>query len=689
MPKPNNTNNQAPAADRGESAPAADNPVKIKVRESSVAEFTSRHVPSAKEVEKFEEMINEATYASPNLNRAEAEAREEEIDESLNEIYQDDDGSMVNVREMDIKRKHGFLFWIFFPLLIAGSLGGAAYAAYHYFYLQPGSDATAVDLSIDGPAEVVAGEEFFYILHYHNQSNITVRNAGLSVAFPENYIFLDATAETSAGTGSWLIETIPPKYSGQIKIKGMIIAPIRTPNFISATLNYQPENFSSEFKKEATMTTAVRDIGIEFEFDYIKTVLVGDENELLISFRDKEQKHINNFRIRIEPQENIEWLGKKDKKIENEAEYTVVRPGVYDVPAILAEKTGLPAHFRVTNKASDFQPINIHIEHAYQNSGSEETDNFYLLHTETIDLEIMKSDLNLTLIINGSKDDQGIDFGDTLYYTLAYKNKGETEMKDVVVMAVLESDFLDWAGLDDPAKGKKGNNTLSWSKAELPALEALGRNEEGAIDFSINVAEKKAVDPRKTYTVKSYAQYSVGNKDDFSGGLDNRSNTITNKINSDLELFEQARYFSEDNIPVGTGPHPPKVGEDTTYKIYWRLENTLNELTDVSVAVKLPAYAAWDGKNRASTGSVSYDAQTREVSWTVGRLPLTASVADAEFSLKITPAEEDRNKIMVLLPGSTVKAADSETKALLSRTTKAKTTRLDDDDIAQGDGIVD
>jgi hypothetical protein len=203
----------------------------------------------------------------------------------------------------------------------------------------------------------------------------------------------------------------------------------------------------------------------------------------------------------------------------------------------------------------------------------------------------------------------------------------------------------------------------------------------------------------KEYEIISYTQFSIGSlsAEDLEDGEkdsepldenDNKSNTIINKINSDLKLNETIRYFNIDNIPVGTGPHPPKVGEETTYKVYWDLENNLHELKDLEIKVSLPDYVSWDAHERTTAGSVKFNEKENQIIWNIGRLPITVFQADAEFSIRIKPREEDRNKIMVLLPGSYVSAIDSETEAELTINTKAKTSKLEDDDIAGGDGIV-
>ena len=62
-----------------------DSEVTINLKESSVAEFTKRPLPSQEQVEQFEKVIEENT---PNENFTDTnDDMEEEIEESLNEIY--------------------------------------------------------------------------------------------------------------------------------------------------------------------------------------------------------------------------------------------------------------------------------------------------------------------------------------------------------------------------------------------------------------------------------------------------------------------------------------------------------------------------------------------------------------------------------------------------------------------------
>ncbi len=667
--------------------------VTINLKKSSIAEFTKRPLPSEDEMNAFEEKVEKEIYDSDfNENEFEDEEKDEEIEESLNEIYQEDDGHMADVKKMHKIKRHGFLFRFFLFLIFLGFLGGGAYYSYNFLYLDAGSDATALEFSIEAETEVVSGEEFFYTLKYKNTGNISVNNLEIEAKFPDNFLFLDSfPAALNENNNEWKIDHLAGGASESVKIKGMLLGEEGDTSILLSSLRYTPENFQSEFKKEASLTIAIKDIGLNIDFDYLGSVLVGDSHEILINFNSREKNFINNFRLTLEPAENLEILKIKSDQ-ENLADFEELRPGVWDINQISETMSFLPLNFIISEKQADKQKIILKFEQL----GGE---NYYTFLRKEIELEVMKSDLNLTLIINGSRDDQGVDFDDTLNYSIVYKNKGETEMKDVIIMAVLKSDFLDWTSLEDSNNGSERGNTISWSKNEIESLKSVNPNAEGSIDFSIKLLGLGDFSRDKEYKIVSYAQFSIGSpsveaSEDREGSSepleenDNKSNTIINKINSDLKLNETLRYFNSDNIPVGTGPHPPKVGEETTYKIYWDLENNLHELKDLEVKVSLPEYVFWDAHERTTAGSVKFNEEENEIVWNIGRLPITVFQANAEFSIKIKPREEDKNKIMVLLPGSEVSAIDAETEAELEINTKAKTTKLEDDNIAQGDGIV-
>lgn len=648
--------------------------VKIKKEKSSLSEFTKRSLPTDQEVEEYDEMIEE-------------EAREDEIEESLSEIYQDSNGDTVDVQKLSIKKKRGFLFWFFSVLFIFLIIGAVVYSAY-YLIFAPGSGAAVIELEILGDEKVAAGEEFIYTIDYRNTSSIGVSNMVLEVDFGDDFMILDTTPAPSGKDNIWLFDRLGPREKGEIQVKGKIIGSEDSSNIVLADMTYMPDNFSSEFKKEASLTTEVTGIGLDFDTTYSSTALIGEKNELEIAMKALEDNYLSTFIIEAKDVDNIEFLEDEEIEVDEESDFSIERvdTNVWQVNNLGEDKQELIMNYKVLEKISDEQEFTLEFK---QIDEAEEKE--YVFYEEKINIEIMNSDLNLGLSVNDSKGDQGVDFGKQLDYAISYANKGDSTMKDVVIMAVLESELLDWTTLEDRNSGREKGNLIIWSKTEVPELAELEPGAEGEIAFSINVLPFREMDLGKKFEISSYAQFSIGDIEDQTENEDNRSNTIINKINSDLSLVEQVRYFNEDNIPVGSGPLPPKVGETTSFKVYWEINNNLHELNGTKVEVNLPAHVSWNDKSRASVGSVYYDGANHKVIWDIGRLPTSVYKADAEFNISITPSDDDKDKILVLLPGSAVSATDTETKASISKTSSARTTKLEDDEIAgmNNDGRVE
>ena len=135
-----------------------------------------------------------------------------------------------------------------------------------------------------------------------------------------------------------------------------------------------------------------------------------------------------------------------------------------------------------------------------------------------------------------------------------------------------------------------------------------------------------------------------------------RAINIITKINSDLKLTEKVLYFDENNVPVGSGPLPPKVNEKTSLRVYWVLDNNLHELNDTRVVTKLPDYVSYNEKSNVSTGNLSFDSASHSIIWNIGTLPVSTYQAKADFMISVTPVETQRNSLLVLLPGSIVSA---------------------------------
>ena len=648
-------------------------------KESSLASFIARPIPEESEVVNFERAVNR-------------ELRDQEIDSHLIDVYSNKCGGRVDVSHMNIKKKPNFFISFLKNIIIIILLGALVNFIYNQ-YFRNNNDISSLRLELISPERVIAGEEFYYEVEYFNPSKFIFSEVYLEMQYPDNFIFDSATLNSipiSPESGNYAFElgTLASGERSSLKIKGYILNLPESVNLAVARLTYLPGTFSSHFKKEASSSTIIRGLGFLVDTESSNAVFVNQENEIKIFFSgfgdDLLAEKLSEFDVFFDFSDGSggEILGATSSlslasnKVMPEEKLSLEKLSAFSwrvsnlSPIMNRQETVFK--YRVKNKVDDFQ-INISLRHRL-------SDKEYVFWQKTLKPELISSDLSLNLILNDSKNDQALNFSSDLNYSLHYSNKGTKSYIDVIIMVVLEGEVLDFNSLVINQNGERSANSIIWSKNELPNLAEIKAGAEGEINFNIKIKEFNSNFLGKDLKVSAYAQYSVGGKE--ISGNENISNKIVNKINSDLSLKEELRYFNEDNYPVGSGPLPLEVNQKTEFRVYWTIENNLHELRELKVISNLPAYVNFAGREELEAGRLYYNNDSRQVIWEIGLLPTSKYLLQGSFSLNVIPTENDRDKILVLSRGSEVTAIDAETGGVISKETEPKTSRLEDDEIA-------
>lgn len=651
---------------------------KIK-KESSLASFIERPLPEEEEVVNFERAVHR-------------ELRDQEIDSHLLDVYSDKKGGRVDVSRMNIRKKPK-LFWRFLKkVFFFGLIIFIAYYLYNQ-YFQNNTDISSLKLELNAPERIIAGESFDYEIEYYNPTKYIFSDISLEMQYPDNFVFELATLNSvpvspESGNYGFNLSALAPGESASLRIKGHLINLPDSINLAVARLSYLPGTFSSKFKKEASTSTIVKGLGFLVDVESSRTVFIGQENELKIFFSGFDDNlladSLKDFDLFFTFKD-----GSGAEIISATSSLSSLLPVVNEEQKLSLEKLssfswqvlGLSREmsrqetifkYKIKNKIEDFE-----IEVALRRRlGDKE----FIFWRKVLKPELISNDLSLNLILNGSKNDQPLDLGSTLNYSLNYSNKGSKSYEDVVIMAVLEGEALDWNSLIIDKGGERSAASIIWSKSEFARLGEIKPGEEGEINFSIKLKEFDQNFLGKDLDVLAYTQYSVSGQKITA--TENMSNRITNPINSDLILKEELLYFNKDNYPVGSGPLPPEVGRTTEFRVYWQLENNLHELREVKAIFDLPKNIVFVGKTETDVGRIYFSEETNQVIWEIGLLPTSKYLSKGAFSLSVSPGEDDRNKILVLSSGSKVNAIDTETNGILERKTGTKTSRLEDDEIA-------
>lgn len=604
-----------------------------------------------------------------------------DMQRKLTEVYTDSDGEIPDLTKLEKTDRSAWktilytLIGVFSVLLLVAILG------FWFFSQWDGDNFTneRITLRINTPITIVSGQESIYTISLTNKEKVNLYNLELELFYPDNFEFIEsAPGATGDKNNQWSFSVLKVGETQNIELKGQIIAALNSTQTWRGLLNFKPANLNANFKQEAVVDAVISSSVLGLDVLGPEKTLANQEVEYLLKYENLSQEDFSDIQI------------------------------IITYPEALAVKSAEPSAEKETNntwnlatlKAGEKGEIKITGNYAtVEASGNrdftarlqlKQNGDYYLQSEEIFTTEVIKDQLSLQLIINGSGEDQPISFGDWLVYTLSYKNTGEDDLENIQIKANLNSQILDWDSLKDEEKGVLEKNSIIWTGRHLPNLLKLKANEEGQITWQLLVKDASAISDANIdkFSVESFIEAKARQTGKLSGQSTVVTKPIVNSVNSDLAIIAEARYYNEDNVPLGLGPIEPRVGEESTYNIRLVLTNNLHKVENVQVQAKLPNTVIWSDKENHERGDLFFKAATNEVVWNISSLPKSPQPIEASFNVDIKPTNNDQGRILILLSNINLAAKDSETGALISKEVKAITTAFDDPILGQTKGIV-
>jgi hypothetical protein len=236
------------------------------------------------------------------------------------------------------------------------------------------------------------------------------------------------------------------------------------------------------------------------------------------------------------------------------------------------------------------------------------------------------------------------------------------------------------------------NGTISWDKKTLPSLATIQTGDTVTISLTVPTAiptpVQKDADRNPSLTLSTLITTPS-----LPAEVTKTPSVLIAKVQTTMKVSADARMYDDNEVLVGSGPVPPKVGQTTAYRVTLSATTTTSDLQDVTVTATLPTSAFWTGKHvGADAGSISFDPTTRTVTWKITKLPGgTGSrypIVKATFEVSITPTSDQVGSIVVLTNSGTISGTDSWTTKALSDTLSSLTSDVPNDPHAAGEGKV-
>lgn len=619
--------------------------------------------------------------------------------DSLREIYDHDEDdkeemSRLNIEKSSKKRTIMISLLVLFGFLLALSL-----LSLFLFQRTPKFTGDNVQLSIQTEEEVVSGQEMKILVNFANLETVSFRKAEVEVRYPDGFEFLSAIPEPSKGESFWELGAVPQGQNGEIEITGRIIGEPDSTKTSSVVMSYWPANFSSEFQKVESFETKVGPSPVEVTFSAPDNILVGDARSYTIKYKNTTDREIEDAQLIVEYPESFEFISANpEANIENM---------IWEIPLLNPEDEGqivINGNFLAAIEDEPKFRIKLEVKGG---------DILYTLVEQESPVSLIKSDILLGLIVNGSTSDKPVYFGGRLNYSLTYENNSGTTLKDLQIKLNVASkkqegtplkSILDWDNRVDTAEGSVridsnlektvfDSRTFTWTSDEVDQLAELSDGQKGELTIQIPIKslpqlEEDSIVDLVGMSVESLMTISVGRVGDTLSDREVTSNKVVNFFNSDLEIGARARYYDDSGAAIGTGPMPPKVGEATRYVIEWDLTNSIHEVQDITVNAELPDNVKWANSYSVTAGDIRYDEASNVITWTVNRFPISVNTLSAQFEIAFTPASGSQGQVVTVLDKTVLTAKDTVTNGKIAKVEKILTTALEGDQFALDKGVV-
>ncbi len=605
---------------------------------------------------------------------------DEAVVEDLRAIFKDEDGNLPDFQSLERARAHRLRTLLVALVVFFGLLAAAAWAG--FFVFQPGAfrgEGVKVAVSTVGP--LAAGDAATVRIRYANGERVVLGSFELTATLPEGFRMAEAVPPPIEGT-RWLIGALGPGQSGEIEIRGTVEAGVGAPLAFSAYATYVPANFNSEFQAVGSTTALVEAATLRLGVSGPDRTPAGEPVTYLLRYENTGDEPLAGASVELSlPAEFLLESVSPERRVED---------GRVPLPDLAPGQAGeITVRGSFASEASGQRTVSA-------TAGVVAPDKRFLAYARTeARTEVVAGDLVLTAVTSGISGAGRINFGDVLRTTVTYENRGAVDLHGVEVTLVYEArpvrgetSPLILSELRAEPAGERDGSRVTWTRTEIARLDRLGPGDEGAVDVEVPLASAPFSLEERGYAVDVWAEAKVARVGDLDAGRAVKSAKTTLTLNSDLRFASRARYFNDDDIAVGTGPVPPRVGATTTYRISWTAENTLHELTGLTLRIPLPPGVAFGERINVSAGELRYDAASSTAVWTLNRMPPSVTRLDGEFDVRIVPTDADVGKVLPLTGAWTLEATDEAAGGLIVRTAGPLDTTLEGDPQVAGKGVV-
>ncbi len=517
--------------------------------------------------------------------------------------------------------------WIVILLIILGLSG---YGFYFWLQHNPTYQGVSATMEVTGDKEILSGDTVTYLVTYHNNDQVKLTGVELDVQWPEGFYFASSTqTATDVQATTWDLPDLEPGRAADLTISGVLVGDKQQQTDAQFQLNYQPENFNSDFNVKQTVSTLITDTKVAVDLRSPDKALPGQPLQLVAVMKNTTANPLTAVQADFTLPPDLEiastspaltngsWTGdlKPNQEVTITINGTLAADATRDQNWLLElgqkKEDGTLSHLQKSRK----------------------------------DIVLINPQISLELQVNGHTKDFEADWGDVLNYQLVISNNSKVDVNDLKISTLMDSGILDVNSYK--GEGRLDGNSVIWDQGQN-----IVAGQQLRLGWSISV-QKQANAGRGT--VESVTQVSIGGLD----GWKLTSPLLIASVGQGLS-FNQGAYWQLAGKQVGSGQLPPKVNQTTNYVVIWSIDNGTTDYDQVTLSATLPPNVLYVDAGDVGDGNLQYDPDARRVTWSLPDFSSILLPSQASFEVQLKPTSADAGQVVNLVNPVAIQATGKD-----------------------------
>lgn len=499
-----------------------------------------------------------------------------------------------------------------------------------------------VDLVIEGPEEVTAGDEVDYTVRYSNNNRTSLKNASLSISLPDNMsqTSFKILGDTRESVKNFDLPELKPDESGEVTFSGRLSGEMGTSHQIETSLSYVPGTLSSTFDKENQFNSVITDNPLVVDIENPLKTTSGNFTQYSIIVNNRGRTDLEDIHLQIDYPSQFTFSEASQEAITSDNNQ-------FKIGRINSQSNyELTIGGTLQGDPGDLGVIKV--------QAGPEKNNEFIKYTSTQDSTTLSEPL---VLVEQTTESPIARPGENITYTIKAENNTEVVLRDGELTVDISDTLFDKSSISSLNVDYDGTN-LIWDADDLSQLEIFRPNETAQVSFTLPLVDSIPVTDFSDTEFRAQTQARfTSNNVPAQLGMNRivQGNDYSVKLSSDIT--GDSTYTHQD------GPNPPEPGKTTTYTIQLSAQTLTNDISKATFSAQLQPNVTWaNTTNTNGNGNLNYQPNTREVRWKVDNIPANTGklrpAYKAEFEVEVTPSSDQSGQKMPILTPTSYSGTD-------------------------------